>query len=156
MASNVGSEELNLFIHVLSTITSPVFPEVIVIYQDCDFRGVQSTWFPSDNPFRLMLEAKRAEEASWHHSLFEVFREMRKVRDFRLILCAHVEGRLAEYIVWVLKQIVATEKARRGFDTHFTEPSVICTRQEFGPELFRRLSYACWPPLPMVITVEAM
>ena len=99
--------------YALSTIQSPVFFQVVVFYCDRDLCGPQpvrfSYWAPS---------------ASQYHGQFEVFREARKVRDFRLVLCANVPDPVRERSVRVLKRAVAAEKAKNGFDDFFPAPSV--------------------------------
>ena len=105
--------------HVLSTIQSPVFFQVVVLYQDGDFRGARPSW-------RSHWGLSRAEiaEASRHHRRFEVFREARKVWDFRLVLCANVQEHIREHSMEILKRVVAVEKAKTGFDDFPSEPLV--------------------------------
>ena len=50
---------------------------------------------------------------------------MRKIRDFQLVVCADTWDVVGEYTVGVLKQAVAAEKVKRGFDGTFLEPLVI-------------------------------
>ena len=71
--------------------------------------------------------AKREREASWHRRLFEVFREMYTVREFRLVLCADVWDRLKEFTMERLKRAVAVEKAAKRLDYLPSEPLVICS-----------------------------
>jgi len=54
----------------------------------------------------------------------QVFREMYKVRDFELVLCADVWHRLGEQAIGELNQAVAAEKAEGGFDNLSSEPLV--------------------------------
>jgi len=68
------------------------------------------------------MRAQRAEKASQHHRRFELFREMHKTRDFQLELWANVWHRVGEYSVEMLKQAVAAEMAKGGFDDTFPEP----------------------------------
>jgi hypothetical protein len=92
-----------LLIYALSTITSPAFSKVIVFYQ-----GV----------------AEVEGTSAWHRHRFEAFRAMRGVRDFQLVLCAHVPDDVGERSVRKLKQVVAAEKAQMGSDYIFPEPLV--------------------------------
>jgi len=106
--------------HALSTIASPAFSEVIVLYQDFDFCyywGTPPAFFP-------ISQTARAGVASRHHKRFNLFREMYKVRDFRLVLCADVWDRMGKYSVGVLKQAIAVEKAERGLGGLPSELSV--------------------------------
>ena len=76
-----------------------------------------------------MSQANIAEEASRHRELFQVLREVHKVRDFQLVLHANVWGFAGEHHVRTLKQAVAQEKARKGFDDAFPEPLVLYNPQ---------------------------
>ena len=118
----------SFFKHVLSTITCSVSFEVIVFYQSYDFYDVGSMLRAGITPL-----AHIAEEASWHHRQFEMFREVHKVRDFQLELCADVCDGMEIYSVRELENAVAAEKASGGFDSIFTEPLV--TYSEHGGPL---------------------
>jgi len=90
------------------------------------FRGVQLVQY-SDRPhIREISQAERMEEASRHHKRFELLREAHKVRDFQLVLCANVWGPIGKYSVRMLRQAVADEKAKKGFDGFSSDPSVTC------------------------------
>lgn len=83
-----------LFADVLSTIKSPIFSGVAVIYRHDDFDVVERTGHPSSGRLTWLSPAERAGASSLHHWRFEVFRTMRKVRDFQLASYADVwEGR---------------------------------------------------------------
>ena len=127
-----GSPDTTTFLkHVLSTIASPVPIDVVVQYQDDDFCGVEwrGAGWPSS---RELSQAERQKEASWHHRQFEILREVRKVRDFRLVLSAVVWGCIGEYPVQVLEKAVEEEKVKGGFDDFSrlplveNDPSRIC------------------------------
>ena len=122
-----------LLTYALSTITSPVFTEVTALYREYHFCGVELPW--SDRPrLRRRTLAEKAEEASWHSRWFEAFQRMHKVRDFRLVLCADVWEEVGEYSVRSLKEAVAGEEARRGFDLNFPKPAVIYKPQASRPK----------------------
>jgi hypothetical protein len=104
--------------HALSTITSPVFSKVTITY-----------WY-SDIYWPLPVGATEA-----HHRRFEVFQETRKVRDFQLVLRADVLDHLGERSVRKLKEIMAAEKAKMGYDDTFPEPLVFHS----PPEPYSRL-----------------
>ena len=106
--------------HVLSTIRAPTFFEVVAIYRDCDFRGVTTPDLQIKPPVRRMSQADRAMEASYHCAQFRALREIHKVRDFRLVLCADVWGGEVEYSVRVLEEGVAAAKAEGVFDYFFS------------------------------------
>lgn len=86
--------------HVLSTIESPVFSRVSVIYLQSDF-----------------LAGSIMQHSAKH---FELFRGMHQIRGFRLVLHADVREPLEGWVVQKLKDVVAAEKARGGFP----EPAV--------------------------------
>jgi hypothetical protein len=110
-----------------STITSPAFSEVVVLYRDRDFAGVKDYLsFPRrGGVYAEVTPREKASEAKWHHELFEVFREVYAARAFRLVLCADVWDHVGEYAVGVLKGIVAAEKAAKGLDYLPSEPEVV-------------------------------
>ena len=83
------------------------------------------SWRNPDRPplCEVSQDGRRA-EALRHHRRFEVFREVCKVRDFRLVLNATVWDPVGEYSVRMLKEAVAEEKAKGGFDDFLSEPSV--------------------------------
>ena len=111
-----------LFKFALSSIQSPVFFQVNVLYQSPDLPGRDDpeSWNYPHNT----TEAEKLEGALWHHKRFELFREMHKVQNFQLVLRAHELGDTEEYVVQILKEVVAAEKARGGFDDQFPEPLV--------------------------------
>ena len=93
-----------------------MFSEVIVIYQGHDFYGVRTPLESSySGPLLTVSQAKRKEEASQNHRQFNVLREVREVRNFRLLLCTDVWDHVGEYSVRVLKEAVAAEKAEGSF-----------------------------------------
>ena len=100
-----------------STITPPVFSKITVIYRDFDL-----PW--------SRLQAKAAEDALSHRRRSEVFRAMRRVRDFQLVLCARVRDDVGGYSVQKLKQVVAEEKVKMGRDHISPEPLVVCGPSE--------------------------
>ena len=82
-----------------------------------------------------MFPDERVEDDLWHRRRFEVFREMHKVRDFQLVLCADVWDFIGWFSMRVLKNAVAAEKARGGFDEFFSEPMVVYSPRALGPEM---------------------
>jgi len=120
----------NFFKHMLSTMTSPEFPGILVLYEELDFCGIRSARQQACPPFHRMTQAEREEETARHHRRFEIFREVYRVHDFSLALCAGVLETLVDYSVGMLKEAIATEKKRWGFDSSFPEPSVIDNPQE--------------------------
>ena len=112
---------VNSLNHILPTIAcSSAILDITIIYTD-DELPVRSQ---HSDPAGLS-QAVRAGEVTRHHLPFEVLREVHKVRDFRLILCASVLGCRGEYSAQSLEEAIAEEKARGGFDEYFYEPSVV-------------------------------
>ena len=119
-----GSPDATTFLkHVLSTITSTAFVEVVVVYWVDNFPGINT-----DNPdgpyLRELSPTEKLGEAACHQKRFKVLREVHKVREFQLVLRACVWGGVGEYPVQILEEAVAEEKAERGSDSCFSSPSV--------------------------------
>jgi hypothetical protein len=89
---------------VLSTIKSPTFSKVVIIYREIHFYKVL---YPMD----AQLEAMSSGEAAWYRMQFDAFHEMYKVRDFRLVLQA---SDVSDGSVRELKRAVAAETVRGG------------------------------------------
>ena len=125
-ALKAGSLEIasELLKRVLSTIKSPVFHWVVVIYQDHDFRGINTSARSEWPHLHEMSQAEKTEEDSQHQKRFELLRELHKVWDFRLVLRADTWDPVGEYTVRVLKEAVVAEKANRGSHGFFHHPSV--------------------------------
>jgi hypothetical protein len=113
-----------LYTYLLSTIQSPAFSKVEVVYLGSDFRAIGAGRQPLMARLRQPSQDEEVEEASQHRKRFELLREMHKVRGFRLVLYAYVWESDAEYVVQLLREAVAAEKARGGFNDLFPEPSV--------------------------------
>ena len=110
---------------VLSTSTSPAYLDVVVVYRESDFGGINPRGYPDRPHLREMSEADTEEETLRYDRLFEVSREVHKVRDFQLVLCAQVWDPVGEYSVRMLKAAVVDERAKGGFDGFRFEPFVI-------------------------------
>ena len=95
---------------VLSTIKSPVFSDVIINYQWDDF---YNTVYSANKRPEL------GEEDAWYHRQFDVFREMYKARDYRLVLWAHCVG---DDSVRELRRAVAAESAIGGLPLQLSTP----------------------------------
>ena len=54
------------FNHMLSTVKSPVFSQVMIIHEWSDFGGMVSWQYPKLPPLREVSRAERAEEVLWH------------------------------------------------------------------------------------------
>jgi len=127
-ASSIGltkEPDATLLKYLLSTITSPATLEVMVVYSDNDFHGIDTlhtNWPYLREPSRT----ERAYEASRHRRRFEALRDAHKVRAFRLVLCAYVWGCVGDsYPVRRLEEAVEEEKSERGFDDFSSDPLVM-------------------------------
>jgi len=113
----------SLLKHALSTITSPAFVEVVVLYWDYwDFRCIPISDYRS---IRSMSQTEEAEEASRYHRQFEVFHEAQGVRDFQLVLCVYAWDCVGKYLVGVLEYAVAEEQEKGMLVNFSSEPIVI-------------------------------
>lgn len=103
---------------MLSTITSPVFSDVIVVYENNNFYNVGYS-----NPGNG--QAGKCNESTWYHQQFEVFREMYKVRDFRLVLSAYCVN---DNSARELERAVEVEKAKGGLPPELSAPYTLAAR----------------------------
>jgi len=98
------------FTYPLSTITSPAFSEVTVLYRHNDFRGLAFQYEGLSRVFPKLSQAKA--KKSLQHRRFEVFQTMHKARHFQLVLCADVrDDNARESLVYMLKHAIAKEEA---------------------------------------------
>jgi hypothetical protein len=143
-------DDTYLLIYALSTITSPVFSEVTLFYRDLDIHGVKAPMWPNKWPtLRPVLRDERAKEAACHEWRFNAFRKMHKVRNFQLVLCADVWDGVGRYVVRMLKQGIAAEKAKRGFDSIFPEPPVIYSPRGSGQDWYESWGGTHGPWIPL-------
>ena len=98
------------FKQALSTIRSPVFADIIIIYEDDDISGahISSTIAFIHAPIGRDYSMER------NGQMFEMLREMRRIRDFGLVLCADVWGYIRERAMRELEWVVSTERERGG------------------------------------------
>ena len=103
-----------LLTHALSTITSPAFSEVTIFYSRLDIRRMPPGVY--SQPLN-MTPIERAKELALGYSMrFKVVHKMYTVRAFRLVLGVLVRYGWGTYIVKVLKDAVAAERAKNGLD----------------------------------------
>jgi hypothetical protein len=120
--------------HVLSTVTSPVFCEFTICYSTSDFPG-NFRYNPSAPPTFLSYRPydHRREEYASNHKVFDTMRELRRVRDFRLVLCADVWGALTERATRELEWIIQVGWVGEGSDATSSWPLVTYSPREFFP-----------------------
>ena len=116
--------------HALSTIKSPTFSTVTVTYKDIDF---PPTICDSPAPPHI-LSLVGLGMALKHRIAFKLLREMREIRNFKLVLCAHVDAPLAERATRELEWAIETQWVPEGgADKFSSRPSVTCIPQAFLP-----------------------
>jgi len=146
-ASSIVGGEPGFLAHMVSTITSSAFSEVVVFHRGYDFCCINRRGGIYNDPFRSATKADRMEEVSRHHRQFELLREMHKVRGFRFVLWVDVWDRVGEYAMSVLKQAVAVEKAKVGFGSLFPKPLLVYSPRRYSPEFledFTPNGYCGW------------
>ena len=105
---------------MVSTISSPVFSEVLVVYRDYDiYPTLSNTQTIGTIPARI-------------HTHFAALREMRKARAFRLVFCVDVWVHPVADAVRLLEQAVAAERAKTGFDDFISESLVVPSSHRSG------------------------
>jgi len=120
------------FGNTLSSITHSALLDVVIVYQETDFSEVvfhllrKST---RPHPFNRRHEFKKGIPQN-RQQQFEVFREMHKVRDFRLVFCADIlDCGAASGAMKMLKHFVKKEKKQGGLNYLLHEPLVISGRR---------------------------
>ena len=130
------------FKYALSTIQSPTFSQVQVIYNEIDFAAAQMTCDHA-NPYKIVqvTQDEKVSEYSFHQERFRIFREMREVRQFQLVLCLDLWEKSAEPLRRRLEEIATAEKERGGlFDNFFPEPVVT-----LSPRTYLETVVSGWP-----------
>ena len=108
--------------YAVSTIASPSFFQVVVVYQWHSLRGLYAPQYPIHEVSQDVSEA----EALRHQGRFGVLRKAHQARDFQLVLSAEMWDPEAKFSVQILKEVVAGEKAEGGFGDFLPEPLVTC------------------------------
>jgi len=106
--------------YAFSTIKSPVFTEVVVVYRDYDFYGLPSA-------------VNKAVRPRPHHKHFSALHRMNRVRPFQVVLCADVWDRVVADAVQALEQAIFEEQAKVGFGAFSSEPLVISRLRGSSP-----------------------
>ena len=103
--------------------------DFVVIYRDGDFDfWTYSSVFDAEPARYSGLRKITEETALVHQKRFEVFREMYRARDFRLILCADVFDSVVEHATKTLERFVTAEEAKGGLGHHH-KPLIISERR---------------------------
>ena len=111
---------------ILSTVTSPMLLDLVIVYWDSDVEGVnrhrQISGIKSEPEYRAACALR-------HQHWFKVFREVHEARDFQLVLCADVLDPMVKYATGMLDRLVGVEKMWGGLDYLAREPLVIVERR---------------------------
>jgi len=122
---------------VLSSVTSPVPVDVVIIYQDIHLEI--PFIYPPYNPIMPIYFCYSRRTEMWDHSLYqrrlEVPHKVYSTRGFRLVLCADVCDRVVERAIQGLEDFVKAGKMEGG-SSHFpyrpliiSERRLLCTRK---------------------------
>jgi len=114
----------NFLSTVLSTITSPLPLDLIIVYWETDVDRMIRNWSKPVVVKDSCAEIKAA-NVLHHQHRFRMFHEMYRVRGFQLVLCIDVVDCAVEQSLQVLEGLVEVEKAKGGFDYLFCEPLII-------------------------------
>ena len=118
--------DLSFLRTVLSTVTSPLSLNIVIVYQHRDF-GYMLLWPERPDRSDPLVGPNPEEQATvalHHRWRFRELHEMHMVRRFRLVLCADILNRVTEYTTRGLERVVNTEKAKGGFD-YLHEPLIV-------------------------------
>ena len=115
-----GSLDAGFLKSVLSTIRSTAFSQFNLVYEEMDFYSLKRLW-SSAWPDERELSGRAREEVWSQQRHFEFLREARKAREFSSVLRVDIQGPFGDFVVRMLKEVVAAEKARGGFDGFSSE-----------------------------------
>lgn len=113
------------FKHVLSTIQSPTFSQIQFIYQAYSFNAIKISDRSRLTCIPQLSQSEKVEEALRHSKRFGLLRDVHKVRNFQLILRADVSEYFREYVMGMVNEALAAERARGGFSDLFPEPLLV-------------------------------
>ena len=138
------------FKHLLSTITSPVFSQITIFFQNFDFSGPlcnRALSRPHEVISHFISPASRRLRASKLSRISEMVHEVRGVRDFKLVLCARVWGAIAEHAMGELEVAVRAGWVERESDNISSRPSLTCSPRALLPapgEVMRCILGGTW------------
>lgn len=127
VAGNTASSSLRT---VLSTITSPMLLNIVIIYQDFDI----DYWGPcyysrSCKPGPAGAYIRSPEEKAAcrlrHQQIFKVLHDIYGMQEFQLVLSVDVPDSMMEYTLGMLEYLVKVEKMRGRLDYLSHRPLVI-------------------------------
>ena len=118
--------------HAISTIRSPAFSEVIVIYQE---RDMYSLLCKDDGPPSRLCSTPtyEANVASRRHKVFAALLKLRRARDFKLVVCVDVWGCARRLALRELKQAILAKCTEGGVENMSSQLTVTSTLQQLLP-----------------------
>jgi len=108
---------------VLSTITSPLPLDIVIVYQ-CHDVDYMLWWWEKPFPTVEFLGGTEETDAS-HRQRFKQLHEMYMAREFRPVLCADAIDCAVEHVIQALESVVETEKVKGGLDYLLREPLIV-------------------------------
>jgi hypothetical protein len=108
-----------------------MFSEVAIFCQDIDIFGLEYHWH-APPAFCQLLRIRQLWKRPQHNAVFEMLCEIRKIRDFKLVLYADVWGFLTECAVRELEWGVA-EQVKGGLGDLSSRLLVTSSPREFLP-----------------------
>ena len=111
----------------LSSVTSPVPLDVVIVYRDYEICGRQDRDLESICLFHSSQEIWDRNFPYYQRQL-RVFRDMYSTQDFRLVLCADVPDSMVKHALEILRRVVEVGKVVGGVG-HLYEPLVISERR---------------------------
>jgi hypothetical protein len=128
-AASASASHLN---RAISTITSPSFSRVTILYQPRDLPHMTYTQLgpPEVSHFQRWILACD------NHLVFEKLRSIQEIRGFKVVLCAVIWGPLADCAMRELERVVETEWVEGRKENMCSRPLVTCRPREFLPALY--------------------
>jgi len=129
---------------VLSSITSPVPLDVVIIYPFYLLGGGGNCGRCNSDPICFCHPSKEKTEkyVREYQQQLRVFHEMHSVRDFRLVLFADVSNYWVEHTIKRLERFVKAEKVKGGLGPLPYKPLIISERQMLRT---RHSDHVGWP-----------
>jgi len=120
-----AGDQVSIFLKtVVSTITSPLLLDVVIIYTTHDLSDSSLDLSPA---LAAMVEREAAGYAASHEVRFRVFREMHQVRDLQLVLCADGGGSMWGYArKW--NYVTEVERGKGVMEYILCEPLIVYER----------------------------
>jgi hypothetical protein len=111
---------------ILSSVTSSAPLDVVIIYRY--FCGLQPERDPEPICLRHSSQEVWDRGARYYRRQLEMFQDMYRMREFRLVLCADLPDSMIEHGLEILGRLVEAGKVMGGL-FHLYEPLVIAERR---------------------------